>query len=279
MAQLYRKSALEKISSPEQLDKALTVTSPMSWIALAAVTFVIVVTVIWSIVGTIPVTVTSAGIVASPVSTNAVYMPESGTLTVMEVHTGTEIGINDPVATYRTGTGEVKYLLSDQVGVVTAVTAKTGEVTNQGNEVLRLSPKAASRQVIVCYVDLGDAKKIRRGMEAKITIQDRSGQNAGHMRARVINVDSYVSSNSGMAYVLGADNSLASSFMQESKAVVAVTCELYLDPGTVSGYAWSDTKGARLPVTNSTLVNAKFIVEEVRPITKLFTKLKDIWGD
>ena len=41
MAQLYRKSAVERISTPEQLDKALTVTSPMSWIALAAVTVVI----------------------------------------------------------------------------------------------------------------------------------------------------------------------------------------------------------------------------------------------
>ena len=85
MAQLYRKSALDKISSPEQLDKALTVTSPMSWIALAAVTFIIVVTVIWSFVGTIPVTVTTSGIVASPVSTNAVFNPESGKITAMQV--------------------------------------------------------------------------------------------------------------------------------------------------------------------------------------------------
>ena len=30
MADLYRKSALERMSNPDQLDKALTVTSPMS---------------------------------------------------------------------------------------------------------------------------------------------------------------------------------------------------------------------------------------------------------
>ena len=58
MAELYRKSALERISSPEQLDKALKVTSPMSWLALLALTVIVIVTLIWSIVGTIPVTVT-----------------------------------------------------------------------------------------------------------------------------------------------------------------------------------------------------------------------------
>ena len=52
MAQVYRKSALEKLSSPDQIDKALTIVSPMSWLAIAAATAVVVVTIIWSIVGT-----------------------------------------------------------------------------------------------------------------------------------------------------------------------------------------------------------------------------------
>ena len=74
-------------------------------------------------------------------------------------------------------------------------------------------------------------------------------------------------------------NSFASTFRKDNKAVVAVTCELYPDPNTVSGYFWTNEKGGRLEVTNGTLVNAKVVVEEVRPITKLFVKLKDIWGD
>ncbi|MBQ3011719.1 MAG: hypothetical protein IJD81_11060 [Oscillospiraceae bacterium] len=74
MADLYRKSALERISSPEQLDKALTVSSPMSWLALGAVTVLIVITLVWSIFGTIPVTVTTNGVVSSAISTNAVYI-------------------------------------------------------------------------------------------------------------------------------------------------------------------------------------------------------------
>jgi len=35
--QLLRKSSIEKLSSPEQLDMMMRVTSPMGWIALTAV--------------------------------------------------------------------------------------------------------------------------------------------------------------------------------------------------------------------------------------------------
>lgn len=297
MAQLYRKSALEKISSPEQLDKALTVTSPLSWLALAAVTVVIAVTVVWSILGTIPVTVTTTGIVASPVSTNAVFCPETGTVMAILVNPNSEISINDPVASYKTGNGDVKTVYSDQIGTVTEILVKrpvtdeknkneqqeqkdqkNGKI-NQGDELLRVSPNANSAQVIVCYVDLADAKKIKRGMQANISLNIKESNTYGHMVGRVINIDSYAASTEGMNYVLGTNNNVASTFRKDNKAVVAVTCELYPDPNTVSGYFWSNEKGGRLEVTNGTLVNAKVIVEEIHPITKLFVKLKDIWGD
>ncbi len=294
MAQLYRKSSLEKISSPEQLDKALTVTSPMSWIALAAVTVVIIVTVLWSIVGTIPVTVSTTGIVASPVSTNAIYCPETGTVLSVYVSPNAQISINDPVASYKTGNGDVKTVFSDQVGTVTEILVRKTETDekdkkeakdqrggkiNQGDALLRISPMANSSQVIVCYVELADAKKIHRGMQVNVSLNIKESNTYGHMVARVINVDSYAASTEGMDFVLGSNNNVASTFRKDNKAVVAVTCELYPDPGTVSGYFWSNEKGGRLEVTNGTLVNAKIVVEEVRPITKLFAKLKEIWGD
>ena len=279
MAQLYRKSALEKISSPEQLDKALTVTSSMSWIALAAITLILVVTIIWSIVGTIPVTVTTNGIVASPVSTNAVYAPESCTVNSVVVYPGSELRIGDAVATYKTGNGEVGTIYSDQVGTVSEVLVQSGNVITQGNEIIRVSPRANSRQVIVCYVALSDSKKIARGMQVSISLSSAESQTYGHMLGRVINIDSHAASNQGMSYVLGTDNNLASLFSRDVPAVVAVTCELYPDAETTSGYYWSNAKGARLEVTNGSLVSAKVVVEEVRPITKLFSKLKEIWGD
>ena len=61
--------------------------------------------------------------------------------------------------------------------------------------------------------------------------------------------------------------------------MVAVACELYPDTGTVSGYYWSNAKGAAVNVQNGSLVTAKIVTDEVAPITKLFSKLKDLWGN
>ena len=282
-------TALQKIRTGENLVSGAA--------RFAAITAVIVATIIWSVLGTIPVTVTTTGIVASPVSTNAVFCPETGTIMAILVNPNSEIGINDPVASYKTGNGDVKTIYSDQIGTVTEIIAKkaatddknkngqqnqndqkNGKI-NQGDELLRISPKSGSQQVVVCYVDLADAKKIKRGMPVNISLKIKESNTYGHMVGRIINVDSYAASTEGMNYVLGSNNNVASTFRKDNKAVVAVTCELYPDPNTVSGYFWSNEKGSKLEVTNGTLVNAKVIVEEVHPITKLFVKLKDIWGD
>ena len=278
MADLYRKSALERISSPEQLDKALVITSPMSWLALAGVTLIIVVTLVWSIIGTIPVTVTTSGVISSANSTNAVYIEDSGTVQSVLVRSGTMLHIGDPVLNYKLGNGTVKTLYSNQVGTVSAELVKAGDSVVQGSEVVRISPSVTSDQVVVCYVGLQDAKKLERGMDVYVYLSSADSQTYGHTQARIVNIDSYAASGTGMTYVLGTDNNLASHFLQNG-AVVAVTCELYPDDTTVSGYYWSNEKGAKLTVSNGSLITAKVIIEEIPPISKLFSKAKEIWGE
>ena len=43
MADLYRKSSLDKLSNPEQLDRMIKISSPLSWLALIAVLLVLVI--------------------------------------------------------------------------------------------------------------------------------------------------------------------------------------------------------------------------------------------
>ena len=96
MADLYRKSSLERMSNPEQLDKVLKVTSPMSWLALIGITVIIIITVIWSFIGTIPETITTKGIVSSIVGSNSVYTEDAGTVVSLRVRTGDELHLGDP---------------------------------------------------------------------------------------------------------------------------------------------------------------------------------------
>ncbi len=278
MADLYRKSALERMRSPEELDKVLKISSPMSWLALGGITLIIIVTLVWSILGTIPETVSTKGIVSSIVGSNSIYTQDAGTVVSLRVRTGDEVHLGDPVMTYRNSSNEVIEVRSDQVGTVSDLAVKKGDKFTPGKDVIRVSPVSYASQIVVCYVPLSNAKKLERGMQVNITLDSLDSNSYGHMVARIINIDAYATPKAGMSSVIGSDNNLEATFTKDG-AVVAVACELYPDPSTTSGYYWSNSKGGTVAVKNGTLVTAKIITEEVAPITKLFSKLKDIWGD
>lgn len=278
MADLYRKSSLERISNPEQLDKVLKVTSPMSWLALLGITVILVVTIIWSIIGSIPETVTSKGIVSSIVGSNSIYTEDAGTVVSLRVRTGDTVHLGDPVMTYRNSSNEIVEVFSDQVGIVSELVVKKDDKFTPGKDIIRISPLVRDAQIIVCYVPLSNAKKLERGMQVNVTLDSLDSNSYGNMVARIINIDAYATPTAGMSSVIGSDNNLASTFNKDG-AVIAVACELYPDASTASGYYWSNAKGAAVEVKNGSLVTAKIITNEVAPITKLFSKLKDIWGN
>lgn len=61
-SKLFRKVALERLASPEQLDRLMQITTPRGWLALLVLGFAIVALVIWSILGQIPTTIDAQGI-------------------------------------------------------------------------------------------------------------------------------------------------------------------------------------------------------------------------
>ena len=277
MAELYRKSSLERISSPDQLDTMLKISSPMSWLALAGVTMIVVITIIWAFIGRIPMTVTTTGIVTGPDGTNAVYSNTAGTVTKVFVARGDKIYEKDVLMEVETDRKETVQILSDQVGFVGEIVAPEGSIITPNSEVLRLSPNTDSHQVVVCYVLTADAQKIKRGDNAYISLSSSDSKSYGHMVGRVINIDAGAASQNAQKKVLGSENNLNKSFSSDGKAVTAVTCELYPSDSSVSGYFWSNTKGDQLAVNNRDMCSVKIITKQVKPIEKLFEKLFDLW--
>ena len=277
MAELYRKSSLERISSPDQLDTMLKISSPMSWLAMAGATMIVVITIVWAFIGRIPMTVTTTGIVTSPDGTNAVYSNTAGTVTKVFVARGDKIYEKDVLMEVETDRKETVQILSDQVGFVGEIVAPEGSIITPNSEVLRLSPNTGSHQVVVCYVLTADAQKIKRGDNAYISLSSSDSKSYGHMVGRVINIDAGAASQNAQKKVLGSENNLNKSFSSDGKAVTAVTCELYPSDSSVSGYFWSNTKGDQLAVNNRDMCSVKIITKQVKPIEKLFEKLFDLW--
>ena len=65
MALLFRKEALDRLSTPEQLDRTLYVTTPKGWIALAALLAMAAAIVVWSVKGEVSTFVKADGILLS----------------------------------------------------------------------------------------------------------------------------------------------------------------------------------------------------------------------
>ena len=96
---IFRNSALERLSSPDQLDRLVTVTSPIGWAALAALGLLLAAIVGWGVLGHIPTRLEGAGILVS--RGGQVYdamAPAGGTLAQV-APIGTHVDKGDVVAT------------------------------------------------------------------------------------------------------------------------------------------------------------------------------------
>ena len=63
--EIFRKEAVDRVASPEQLNDYIHVTSPAIWMALAGIICILVGFIVWGIFGNVYSTVDGAGIVRS----------------------------------------------------------------------------------------------------------------------------------------------------------------------------------------------------------------------
>ncbi|MEH1944906.1 MAG: NHLP bacteriocin system secretion protein [Nostoc sp.] len=85
---IFRKESLERLSSPERLDQLMQIVNPIDWLPLATLGIFILLGLIWSIFGRIPITVTGKGILIQPNQVVTFESPISGQLKSLNVKTG-----------------------------------------------------------------------------------------------------------------------------------------------------------------------------------------------
>lgn len=95
---LFRKEALERLSSPERLDLLMQVVSPKGWVALACLGTGILLVILWSVVGRLPVTVNAKAVFARPHEVASLQAMGGGRVRELKVRVGDAVKAGDVLA-------------------------------------------------------------------------------------------------------------------------------------------------------------------------------------
>ncbi len=122
---IFRESALDRLSSPEQLDELIHITDPRGWFALAVLGVLLLAAVVWGVLGRIPTKVEGSGILIRGAQLFKVASVGAGQLAEIKVNAGNVVTQNQVVAIlYQPG-------LADQI---TSTMAQLDEAKKQSRE-------------------------------------------------------------------------------------------------------------------------------------------------
>ncbi|BAU12367.1 secretion protein HlyD family protein [Leptolyngbya sp. NIES-3755] len=96
---LFRKEALDRLSSPERLDQLMQVVQPRKWIPLTAMGSLIAIGLAWSVFGRIPITVAGQGVIVFPSKVTAFQSPSSGQIAAINIRVGDMVKKGQVIAT------------------------------------------------------------------------------------------------------------------------------------------------------------------------------------
>jgi HlyD family secretion protein len=98
---LFRKAAIDKVSSPEQLDLLMRVTSPIGWLALVTVAVMLSAVGVWAVTGSIPDLVDGSGTLFRGERISDVKAAMGGSVVTLKVRPGSLVVAGQTVATLK----------------------------------------------------------------------------------------------------------------------------------------------------------------------------------
>ncbi|MFP4661664.1 MAG: NHLP bacteriocin system secretion protein [Halanaerobiales bacterium] len=310
---IFRKRALERLRSPEQLDQLIRITSARSWLVALALALLLTSFIIWGFIGTIPTTINGQGILLKSGGIRNIVHLYEGKITDISVKPGDTVQEGDSIAIieqYRLIEEILK--LKDQLsqendkivineleekisqlqdehayratvtspfsGRVVEVKKNIGDILYSDQTVasIELSGDAIKDLEGIIYVSPYDGKKIIPGMDVKISPSFVKKEEYGYILGKVISVSEFPATEQQMLRFLGSEE-LVEIFSRQG-APIEVRVEITMDDDYYSGYRWTSPEGPPLKINSGTLVTSLITTGEQRPI-ELIIPINDYKGN
>lgn len=204
----FRQAALDRLASPDQLDRLLPVAERRGWLALALLGVLGAALIAWGLGATVPVTLSGPGILTAGAG-RIVTLPASsnGRLHTFSVAAGDLVRRGQPLAEIILDTGERATQAAPLEGRVLELKRAAGATVRAGEALLSIESGDQQRLEGLLFVPADQGKQVKPGMAALLTPAGARGA----VRGTVSAVSPYPLSAEAIGAML-ANQSLAASF-------------------------------------------------------------------
>ena len=168
---VFRKVSLDRLASPEQLDQLMQVTTPRGWVALLALSILLLMTIVWGCVGRIPETVHGQGILVKSGGVLQVVPSAGGRVSDIAVSVGDLVSAGQIVA--RVAQPELTDQLNQALAKLADLRAERESATAFGRRDLALQKAALEQQQTAAEQSVAAAEESRRWLAQKIVEQEK----------------------------------------------------------------------------------------------------------
>lgn len=305
---IFSREALDKMRSPEKLDRMLQITNPIGWMGLIAVGVVMFSVVLWSVFGAFSEKADGMGMIMDSAGVVNVSHVMDGKVSEIYVHTGSRVKKGDIIARleqaarsadtrmalydmnlsannrdaaqrasqydakkYQEKVGEEIY--SDYDGIVDEIAVERGSIVQMGAPICTLRRDQERKDLSgVFYVSVEKGKRVTPGMTLQLSPNGSDTSQNGSLLAVVRSVSEYPVSQQGMQKALGNAQLAQWIFTKENSALVEVHFDLVKDETSPSGYLWTSVVGNHRPVTAGSFCTGSIVIERKLPLSKVFYK-------
>ena len=306
---IFSREALDKMRSPERLDRMLQITTPIGWMGVVAVAVILLSVVLWSIFGALTEKAEGMGMIQDSAGVVVISHTSFGKIQEVYVHDGSRVKKGDLIArmeqaTQNADTRRALYdmslanndrealarasvydanlskervneeVYSDYDGIIDAVQVQKGSVVNAGSPICTLRREQNRTDLKgVFYVPVEKGKRIEPGMTLQLAPNGTDTLQNGSLLGVVRTVSDYPVTSEDVQKTLG-NTQMAQWFFQKQggSALVEVTFDLVRDPNSPSGYLWTSVIGEHRVVTAGSFCTGSIIIERKPPLSKVFYK-------
>lgn len=310
---LFRKVSLDKLSSPEQLDELIKVTSTKAWFALLAIGCILISAIVWGFLGSIPTKISGQGILLNNGGVFSVQHHTSGQVIDIRFNPGDMVKKGDVIARIEIPelALEINNLQSNLADMESSQQMGSSKYKEVEKKIKGLREQLDYKSQILSQIDgrvlevkTSNGSIIQPG-EALLTLEQSGGtvkmeaviyvpvEQGGRIHPGMeVQISPAIVNKEEYGFMLGRVISISDypattqsmlqtlgnenlvSMLAGQGAPLMVRIDLIPDSNTISGYRWSSPSGPPILFHSGTLIESEVIINREKPIGKVIPILK-----